>query len=320
VPSGEGSVVLDPTVVTIGLGLLASVVAGKGLVRALERLPPRRRRVTEWLLIVGAALTAIVGNLLSDGPVAREAFAFLVAALPGTVAYLAWRTVYASALIGLVPGYFVIAAINDGRTMHVPAIALDRIVPLEPGWVIVYGSLLAFVLVPLLVVRDQRLFRRVLQAWVTVIVVAYVGFLVYPTVALRPTAVPADGFFAWCLALTYSLDTPYNCFPCLHVAHSFVSALASYRVHKGVGVAAVAWASLIGVSTLYTKQHYALDVIAGALIAYVAYVVFLRGYPRECIAEADRRRAPLRALGVIGVFGFMVVCFWVAYQTRTAGL
>jgi hypothetical protein len=64
-----------------------------------------------------------------------------------------------------------------------PAIAVDWAVSLQPSWMIVYGSLSVFVLLPLLVVRDQQLFRRVLQAWVTVFIVAYVGFLVYPTVA-----------------------------------------------------------------------------------------------------------------------------------------
>jgi membrane-associated phospholipid phosphatase len=180
---------------------------------------------------------------------------------------------------------------------------------------IVYGSLSVFVLLPLLVVRDQQLFRRVLQAWVTVVIVAYVGFLVCPTVAPRPDKVPAEGFAAWCLRLNYSLDSRYNCFPSLHVAHSFVSALASHRVHKGVGIAAVVWASLIGVSTLYTKQHYAVDVIGGMLVAYTGYVVFLRGYPREFVAESDRRRAPLLALGVFGAFGLVVACLWVLYQT-----
>lgn len=306
---------LDPTVVTIGLGLLAAVVAGKGLVRALESLPPHWRKPTEWLLVVSAAAVAIVGDLFSEGLRAQGVFAFVIATLPGTVAYLVWRTVFASALISLVPVYFFIGGINRGGTLHMPAMAVDRAVPLQPGWTIVYGSLFVFVLLPLLVVRDQQLFRRVLQAWVTVLIVAYVGFVVYPTVTPRPAEVLAGGFAAWCLQFIYSLDSRYNCFPSLHVAHSFVSALASYRVHKGVGTAAVVWASLIGVSTLYTKQHYAVDVIGGALTAYIAYVVFMRSYPRDRIAESDRRLAPLRAMGVVGAFGLVVACFWVLYQT-----
>ena len=74
-----------------------------------------------------------------------------------------------------------------------------------------------------------------------------------------------DGFAAWSLRLLYDIDTPYGCFPSLHVAWAFVSALTCYRVHAGVGWVAAGWATLIAVSTLYTKQHYVVDVIAGAL-------------------------------------------------------
>ena len=95
-----------------------------------------------------------------------------------------------------------------------------------------------------------------------------------------------------------------------------MSALVCYRVHRGVGFAAAVWAAIIGVSTLYTKQHFAVDIIAGALAAYAAYVLFLRGYPREIIAEVDRRRAPLRALAVTGMFGLLVACFWLLYATK----
>ena len=105
-------------------------------------------------------------------------------------------------------------------------------------------------------------------------------------------------------------------FPSLHVAYSFVSALTCYRVHRGVGAVAALWAALIGVSTLYTKQHYVADVIAGALAACVAYVLFLRKYPREAVAEGDRRLAPFRALCAIGIFGIMVAGFWMAYRIQ----
>jgi len=158
-----------------------------------------------------------------------------------------------------------------------------------------------------------------MQAFLMVMVVSYVGFLLYPTAAPRPAHVFGDGFSAWSLRHTYLVDTPYNCFPSLHVAYAFVSALTCFRVHRGVGAAAGLWAALIGVSTLYTKQHYIADVIAGTLAAYVAYLLFLRSYPREAVSESDRRRAPFRALAVIGIFAILLAGFWVSYRFQGAG-
>jgi len=87
-------------------------------------------------------------------------------------------------------------------------------------------------------------------------------------------------------------------------------------VHRGVGLAAVLWASLVALSTVFTKQHYVADVIAGIFLAGVAWVVFLRNCPRVAIPELDRRAAPLLMLGLIGIYGLVVAGLWVAYLLR----
>ncbi|HEX7184019.1 MAG TPA: phosphatase PAP2 family protein [Thermoanaerobaculia bacterium] len=222
-------------------------------------------------------------------------------------------------LVSLVPFYIFIAELLPGRTLHVPELALDRVIPLQPTWALVYGLLYLFlILLPVLVIRQEEQIRRTVLAYLMVWIAAYVCFLVYPTRAPRPAKVLGEGFAVWGLRFLYSADPPYNCFPSLHVAHSFVSALACYRVHRGVGIAAALCASLVGLSTLYTKQHYILDVIAGIFLACVAYIVFLRNDPRAEIPELERRLAPVLALGIIGILGLVVVCFWVVYQ-RSVG-
>ena len=201
-----------------------------------------------------------------------------------------------------------------GRTLHVPELALDRSVPLEPAWALVYGALYLFlILLPVLVIRQEEQIRRTVRAYLLVWLTAYVCFLLYPTLAPRPAEVIGEGFALAGLRFLYSADPPYNCFPSLHVAHSFVSALACYRVHRGVGIVAALCAALVGLSTLYTKQHYVLDVLAGIFLAGVAYGVFLRSYPRAEIPELDRRLAPVVALGLLGILGLAVACLWGVY-------
>lgn len=219
-------------------------------------------------------------------------------------------------LVSLVPFYIFIPGLVSGRKTHVPRLPLDDLVPLRPTWALVYGALYLFLIVlPVLAVRQDDHIRRTVWAYLTVWVLAYVCFLAYPTLAPRPPAVMGEGFGLWGLRLLYSADPPYNCFPSLHVAHSFVSALTCYRLHRRMGVALVIAALLVGVSTLYTKQHYVLDVVAGILLACVAYAIFLRGYPRDGIPELHRRAAPLLALGLIGLIGLGVACAWVVYRS-----
>ena len=215
--------------------------------------------------------------------------------------------------LALIPFYIFIASFMRGRALHVPELAWDRVVPLQPAWAFVYGSLYLYViLLPLFIVQQPAQIRRTVFAYLTVWITAYACFLAWPTVASRPAKVLGDGFVLWGLRSLYDFDPPYNCFPSIHVAHSFVSAVACYRVHRGVGTAAAIAASLVGVSTLFTKQHYILDVIAGIALAAIAWAVFLRKRSGD-VPEIDSRLAPVLALGTVAIVGVFVAGFWVAY-------
>ena len=304
---------LDPLVVAAAAGVVGSVSAGPAVAFGLEYLPGRWRKPTAWSLVAVALLAAVLADVILAGPVGGG-FVYVLAALPGILAFLAFRTILASLFVSLLPFYLVIGELTRGRIVHTPAMAVDRLVPLQPEWMLVYGSLYVFIAcLPALVVRQADLFRRATQAYLTVMIVSYLGFLWYPTVAPRPENVAAGGFAAWSLRGLYGIDPPHGCFPSLHVAYSFVSALTCYRVHRGVGIAAAMWAALIGVSTLFVKQHYAIDVIAGVLLAWAAYAIFLQRFPREEVGEADLHRALRRALGIIPIYAVMAAGFWVAY-------
>ncbi|MCM2315184.1 MAG: phosphatase PAP2 family protein [Thermoanaerobaculia bacterium] len=225
-------------------------------------------------------------------------------------------TVSMVVFVALVPVYLFIPQLVSGRTVHVPALALDHRIPQQPAWVLVYGSLYLFlILLPVFVVRQEALIRRTVYAYLTIWLTAYVCFYVYPTAAPRAgDIVPGEGFLVWALRFLYSSDPPYNCLPSLHVAHSLVSALASGRVHRGLGVVASACAFVVGISTLFTRQHYILDVVTGIVLACVAYAIFLRGTRRDDIPELDRRVAPALALVVIALVAAGIGCYWLLYR------
>lgn len=219
-------------------------------------------------------------------------------------------------LVSLVPLYVFIPTLLAGRELYAPELFLDRLVPLRPSWALIYGALYLFlILLPVVAVRQEEHIRRTVAAYLTVWITAYVCFLLLPTRAPRPAEVPGGGFGAWSLGLLYAADPPYNCFPSLHVAHSFVSALTCHRLHRGLGRATLAAASLVALSTLYTKQHYALDVLAGILLAYGAHALFLRRHPREAVPELDRRLAPVMAVGLLAVLALAGAGAWLVYAS-----
>lgn len=224
-------------------------------------------------------------------------------------------------LVGMVPLYLVIADRARAGVAYTPVMAWDYLLPLLPTWALVYGSLYAFLIVlPVLVVQQHELIRRTVWAYLTVWSLAYLGFLLYPTVAPRPETVTGDGFAAWGLRFLYDADPPYNCFPSLHVAYSFVSVLACRKVHRTLGTVAMTCAVLVALSTLFTRQHYIADVIGGTLLAAAANWAFLSGYRSERTPEAERRVAPLLAVCLGGLIAFGVAGFWMLHVVRVRGL
>ena len=216
-------------------------------------------------------------------------------------------------LIALVPFYIVLPDLCPADARVAPELPLARAVPLVPAWAVVYGALYGFlILLPIVVVRQEAHVRRTVHAYLTIWLTAYAVFILYPTVAPRPALVRGSGFAAWGLRVLYDADVPYNCFPSLHVAHSFVSAFTCGRVHRGVGRFAIACATLVAVSTLFTKQHYVVDVIAGVALALFAHVVFLR--QRDDVPTADRHAAPALALCTAAAIAFGVLAYWLAYR------
>jgi len=212
-------------------------------------------------------------------------------------------------LFAIIPFYLVIGAFVADGPAHVPELALDRALPLVPGWSLVYWSLFLAAVLPVFVVHQQEHVRRTILAFIAVWLVAFACFLLYPTVTSRPAKALGDGFGDWGLRLILSTDIRYNCLPSLHVAQCFLAAFTCGIVHRGVGAAAVVWASLVAISTLLTKQHYVLDVIGGVFLAAAAYAIFLRSFPRHAIPERERRYAPALAAGAAAVYGVILVVF-----------
>ncbi len=218
-------------------------------------------------------------------------------------------------LVALVPAYILIPTFFPPTIRHVPELALDRAWPLIPFWAIVYGPLyLLLILLPIFVGsagRTHPAHGLCLPADLDHCLRVFLCGLSDCGTSARSGdwrrirgVGPAGAVFG---------RPPYNCLPSLHVAHSFVSALAVSQVHRRLGLIALISGTLVALSTLFTKQHYAVDVIAGVLLAFVAYGTFLARYPAHRIPEFDRRVAPALALCVGALVAGGLAASWLVY-------
>lgn len=148
-------------------------------------------------------------------------------------------------------------------------IALDRLIPMSAPWIYVYSMAYPVCLAPVFLLSLPRL-RVACLAYTLAITASLLAFLIFPVGMIRPEAAPGEAG-VWLLELTRWIDRPFNCFPSLHVSLDFVSAFMTWTERPAAGAFLLAAASVISVSTMFVKQHYALDVIAGVLLAGLAF-------------------------------------------------
>ncbi|HEX7339145.1 MAG TPA: phosphatase PAP2 family protein [Rhodanobacteraceae bacterium] len=158
-----------------------------------------------------------------------------------------------------------------------PRTPLDALIPFTPWAVLPYASLWFYIgLAPALLHMRGEMRRYTVAA----VGLGLVGFALF---ALFPTAVPPVGidWARWPLvAFLKSADASGNACPSLHVAYATLTAIWLRGTLRVVGAPRwlralnLVWATAIVWSTLATRQHVVLDVVAGAVLgAAVALVV-----------------------------------------------
>lgn len=153
-------------------------------------------------------------------------------------------------------------------------LSLDDWIPYWPAWVWIYSILYyPVILYTGLVLESPRHFTRVAISYLVLLGFQMAFFLLFPVVT------PAEwrerngrrGGSERFLAFVQRLDARANCFPSMHCSVAMLTAL---HLQPDLGPWAFAFPALIGLSCVFTKQHYLIDVPAGAALGWVAFHVF----------------------------------------------
>ena len=160
----------------------------------------------------------------------------------------------------------------------------DRLIGFHPEALLLYGSLWVYVsLPPALMPTRHELIRYGLAAMLLCLA-GLACFLFWPT-AVPPADVDWARYPGF--AFLKNLDTAGNACPSLHVATAAFSAVWLHRQLREMGggrtirVGSALWCAGIVYSTLATKQHVALDVLAGLALGFAAAGIACSWIPGE---------------------------------------
>lgn len=183
--------------------------------------------------------------------------------------------------------YLIVESCNPAGSYHVMHCFLDDRIPFCEFFLIFYVYWYFFIagihLYTLL--YDTDTFRRYSKFLCISMGISTVIFLVYPSCQnLRPEVLPRDNFLSHVVGFLYSVDTSTNVFPSEHVIGAIAALIAAAHT-KGLrkpGRMAIltVLTILICASTLFLKQHSALDVLGALPICIISYLLCYekRGY------------------------------------------
>ena len=185
-------------------------------------------------------------------------------------------------LLGWV-GYFILFFLTENlippEKCNVVQCALDDMIPFCEAFIIPYVFWYVFIVISLFYFARYNPdgFRNLMTFIIVTQIVAMVCYILWPSRQdLRPEVLPRDNIFTRIIGLLYTYDTNTGVCPSLHVAYSIglVSAWLKERdVHKGWKVFVVIAAILICLSTMFIKQHSAVDFFAALPLCLLAEII-----------------------------------------------
>ena len=137
---------------------------------------------------------------------------------------------------------------------------------------------------------------------------AVTSWIAYPVFALLPADIDLrwqlgemEGIYGFVYGAFHTLDEPFNAWPCLHIAQSFVMAAALARwwlQRKWTWAVWLLWPAWLGlcISVMTTKQHFIWDSITGTLLGVSVWGWMMRPGFRHLDSVADDD-LPLARLG-----------------------
>lgn len=150
---------------------------------------------------------------------------------------------------------------------------IDDRVPLIPIFTIPYLSFYLWIFIPILLFWNKSILTPFLIAQVIATFTATIVWTIFPTGVKRPNSLSSTNIFNKLLKIIYTHDHDVNACPSSHVFTSLISSyyLATFSPSNFFLIYAVG--TLISLSTIFTKQHYIVDVLVGVIWAIISIYI-----------------------------------------------
>src|SRR3989344_6529709 len=155
--------------------------------------------------------------------------------------------------------------LNRRKSRYYWKLPIDDKIPLIPWFIVPYIGYYIYIIVTIFLLWNTKHINLLLYSFIYSYNIACIFWYLFPNGVKRPLIL-GKTFFHKATAFIYKLDGDANGFPSAHI---FITLLCAYYLlmifnsHISlIGLSGL----LIILSTLFTKQHYIIDIIGGIIV------------------------------------------------------
>jgi len=151
---------------------------------------------------------------------------------------------------------------------------LDKLIPFLPESAWIYQSLFFLLPIALFIQPNQPTLVRFVCGFCLLVLSFSIIFWFYPTALpepIYPAKIPLGFRY-----LVMEIDVHKNVFPSLHAALSIYAGASIFILERRNKIRCsllIIWIAILLISTLTTKQHIIIDVVAGASAGLIFYIL-----------------------------------------------
>ena len=177
-----------------------------------------------------------------------------------------------------------------------PRLPID-VFPIWPVWVVPYilcYPLWLFSILWAIFKMDDWVFRSFVMSFIITCALSVCIFIAFPTY-VQEAAIAGNDIFTVLLRFIHENWGRYNAFPSGHI---YITALLAFFYSRWYPRQRTMWTLIlviVSLSTLFTAQHYIVDIPGGLLVAWIGYAVGIKWMDTPVLVNTPaKKRLPLQ--------------------------
>lgn len=163
---------------------------------------------------------------------------------------------------------------------HIIDMKIDDLIPFCKYFMFFYFTYYWFTQLQMYLVSyaNKRKFYRMLIAAAASCVIANICFLIYQVKMIRPEITGNDPFDLWVKWIYKRDPKALNCLPSIHAVMGVCMIIGGYKTEKfpkWFNITSIVFGVGCILSTVFVKQHYFIDMVAGTILMSIVYFVVL---------------------------------------------